>query len=308
MKKKYTVMFFGTDRMGKVRTVTISQRLIVSVLLFFMSMSGIFGYALLRLNSLYSERNDLITYSRENNLIKSQLSLYTQKLENISAKIADLNDLEYKIRDLVTLQKGNIPLKPIAVGGKEVDLIREYSSVAVLNEKDFFYSLEGTLEELSYEIAEREANLSDLASTLEEKRLVVLYTPTLWPVKGWLSGQFGYRVSPFTGRHTFHEGIDIAARFGSDICATAKGIVVYAGQKPGYGYLVTIDHGYGYLTRYGHNSNINVKVGDTVEKGQIIAKVGTSGRSTGPHSHYEVLVNGIPINPLKFIIEEGLDL
>jgi len=305
MAKKYTVMFFGTDRLGTIHTITISRRLIVTLLFMFFAMAGIFSYSLIYLNSLYSERNDLVTYSRENDLIKTQLAQYTQKLDNITAKISELNDLEYKIRDLVTLQKGNIPLKPIAVGGKEIDLLREYSSVASLNENNFFNSLEGKLEELSYEVVQRETNLSELVATLEEKRLIVLHTPTLWPVKGWLSGQFGYRVSPFTGRNTFHEGIDIAARYGTDVYAAAKGIIVYAGQKPGYGYLVTIDHGYGYLTRYAHNSRINVNVGDKVEKGQIIAKVGSSGRSTGPHSHYEVLVNGIPVNPLKFIIEDN---
>lgn len=307
MAKKYTVMFFSTDKLGRVRTVTVSRRLIAGTFLVLFVMAGAFGYSLFHLNSLHNERDNLLTYNNENSALKTQLAQYTKQIEDITAKISELDDLEYKIRDLVTLQKGNIPLKPIAVGGKEVDLLREYSSAAALNEKDFFSTLEGTLEELSYEVGQRELNLSELAAALEEKRLVMLFTPTLWPVKGWLSSQFGYRVSPFTARQTFHEGIDIAARYGTDVYSTAKGIVVYAGPKSGYGYLVTIDHGYGYITRYGHNSSISVKVGDKVEKGQVIAKVGSSGRSTGPHSHYEVLVNGIPVNPLKFIIEDRLD-
>ena len=289
------------------RTLTISGRLIALLLALFFAMIGVFGYSLLHLKSLYNERNDLLVYGQENSLIKSQLAQYTQKIEDITVKIAELDDLEYKIRDLVAFQKGNVPLKPIAVGGKEVDLLKEYSTAASLNENEFFNSLENTLEDLSFEVAQRGINLSDLAASLEEKRLVILHTPTLWPVKGWLSDQFGYRISPFTGRYIFHEGIDIAARYGTEVYATAKGVVVHAGQKPGYGYLVSIDHGYGYLTRYGHNSAVNVKVGDRVEKGQVIAKVGSSGRSTGPHSHYEVLVNGIPVNPLKFIIGDSLD-
>ena len=133
----------------------------------------------------------------------------------------------------------------------------------------------------------------------------MLSTPTIWPVKGWVSSPFGFRSSPFSGRRVFHEGLDIAARYGLDIHATAKGIVVYAGDKAGYGKIVTIDHGYGYMTRYSHNSRITVKVGDKVNKGDVIAKVGSTGRSTGPHCHYEVLVNGIPVNPMKFIIDEN---
>ena len=129
-------------------------------------------------------------------------------------------------------------------------------------------------------------------------------TPTIWPVRGWVSSKFGFRTSPFSGRRVFHEGLDIAARYGLPVRATAKGIVVFAGEKAGYGNIVTIDHGYGYMTRYGHNSSLTVKVGDKVEKGDVIAKVGSTGRSTGPHVHYEVLVNGIPVNPQKFIIDE----
>ncbi|MDR2883865.1 MAG: M23 family metallopeptidase, partial [Deferribacteraceae bacterium] len=244
----------------------------------------------------------LIEYNIENNALKAQLAQYTTQIEDISSKIAALDDLEYRIKDLVALQKDNVPLKPVAVGGKEVDLLREYSSSAALNEKNFFSTLDSTLQELSYEVQERELNLSELAATLEEKRLVMQYTPTIVPVRGWLSSQFGYRISPFSGRQTFHEGVDIAARNGTDVRAAANGTVVFAGTKSGYGNMVTIDHGYGYLTRYGHNAENTVKPGDKVTKGQTIAKVGNTGRSTGPHVHYEVLVNGIPVNPSKFII------
>ena len=303
MAKKYTLMFFNEDRLGRVRTFTISSRLIIGSILFIFVLIGALAGSVYKMNLLYGERTQAIAFNEENQILQTQLSAYTQQIETLVSKITELGDFEYQIRDLVAMQTGDLPLKPIAVGGKEVDLLREYSTAAALNEKDFFTTLDATLIELSYEVENRELHLSELASTLEEKRMLMLFTPTIWPVKGWLSSQFGYRASPFTGRQTFHEGIDIASRMNNEVMATASGVVVFAGPKSGFGHLVTIDHGYGYMTRYGHNSSLTVKVGEKVEKGQVIAKVGSSGQSTGPHVHYEVLVNGIPVNPLKFIVE-----
>lgn len=303
MSKKYTLMVFDAERMGRVRSLTISSGLIKALFLCVFVLLGSLGVSLFHMHTLYVEKGRIAHYNSETMSIENQISAYTSQINNLTDKISRLDELEFRIRDLVALQDDVVPLKPIAVGGREVDLLREYSSTASLQEKDFFQTLSETLQDLSIEVEKRELNLSDLAASLEENRIMMLSTPTIWPVKGWLSSQFGYRVSPFTNKTIFHEGIDIASRMGSDIVATASGTVIYAGYKSGLGQLVSIDHGYGYVTRYAHNSAINVKVGDKVEKGQIISKVGTSGTSTGPHLHYEVLVNGIPVNPMKFIIE-----
>lgn len=307
MAKKYTFMILNEDRMGKIRSFSISQRTIIFSFIIFFAVLGTFGFSAYKLFGVYfNDGGEHIVYNADNIVVYDQLEHYNSQLQEIAEKINQLDDLEFRIRDLMALQEGNTQLKPVAVGGKEVDLLREYASAAELSEKAFFETLDKTLKEFSYEVDAKEHNLADLAASLEEKRMVMLYTPTVWPVQGWLSSTFGYRVSPFSGRQTFHDGIDIAARYGSSVVATAKGTVVYAGFKAGYGQLVTIDHGYGYITRYGHNSSVAVKVGDKVEKGQIIAKVGSTGQSTGPHVHYEVLVGGIPVNPLKFIIEDRM--
>ena len=125
--------------------------------------------------------------------------------------------------------------------------------------------------------------------------------PSGWPTHGWLSSLFGMRQSPFSGRQVFHEGIDIAARAGTPVHATAGGTVVRAGYNSGYGNLVVIDHGNGYHTLYGHNAKVFVKVGQKIAKGEKIATVGNTGRSTGPHLHYEVHHKGSPVNPRKFL-------
>ena len=119
--------------------------------------------------------------------------------------------------------------------------------------------------------------------------------------KGWLSSYYGMRTHPLSGRKEMHKGIDFAGKMGGEVIAVAKGVVTYAGKKYGYGQVIDIAHGNGYITRYGHNSKILVSVGDTVEKGFQIAEIGSSGRSTGPHVHFEVLKNGRQVNPTKFI-------
>ena len=127
------------------------------------------------------------------------------------------------------------------------------------------------------------------------------FLPTHEPINdGWFSSNFGYRVDPFTGMRTFHEGIDFPALRGTTITAAASGKVVFAGLHPEYGKMIDIDHGNGLVTRYAHASQLLVSMGDLVLRGQVIAKVGTTGRSTGPHLHYEVRLNGTPQNPARF--------
>jgi murein DD-endopeptidase MepM/ murein hydrolase activator NlpD len=119
--------------------------------------------------------------------------------------------------------------------------------------------------------------------------------------KGWLSSHYGMRKDPFTGKATMHKGVDFAGKEGSSVIATGAGIVTWSGNRSGYGYLVEIDHGNGIKTRYGHNSALKVKVGDIVTKGQVIAAMGSTGRSTGTHLHFEVIKNGRQVDPLPYI-------
>lgn len=118
---------------------------------------------------------------------------------------------------------------------------------------------------------------------------------------GWLSSSYGYRIDPFNGKKTFHSGIDFAAKEGTNVLAVADGIVSFIGQRNGYGELIELDHGNGYVTRYAHNEEIIVKTGDRIKKGEAIALMGSTGRSTGPHVHFEVLREGTKIDPYKFV-------
>ena len=129
--------------------------------------------------------------------------------------------------------------------------------------------------------------------------------PTMTPLRGvWVTSDFGWRRSPMSGGRQLHEGVDIASPYGSPVLASGDGLVTFSGRHCGLGNKVVIDHGYGLITVYGHNSQLLVKEGDRVKRGMMIAKVGSTGRSTGPHVHYEVLVNGVPVDPFRYILEQ----
>lgn len=126
-------------------------------------------------------------------------------------------------------------------------------------------------------------------------------TPTLWPVVGHLTGTFGERMDPFSGEGAFHTGVDISAQYGDAVRVTADGVVIEAGDHAGYGRLVVVDHGFGVTTWYGHLSSLAVHPGEQLRRGDTIGNVGVSGRSTGPHVHYEVRINGAPVNPMRYL-------
>jgi murein DD-endopeptidase MepM/ murein hydrolase activator NlpD len=162
--------------------------------------------------------------------------------------------------------------------------------------------LTDVLDRLADQITDRERKMGALENVVLAKQMGTAVVPQGAPIaKGFISSQFGRRSDPFTGYTAFHPGVDFAGKVGDPIAAVAAGIVTWAGPKVAYGYLVEIDHGNDYVTRYAHNEQILVQVGDTVQKGQAVALMGSSGHSTGPHVHFEVLLDGNPVNPMGFI-------
>lgn len=149
----------------------------------------------------------------------------------------------------------------------------------------------------------RADSFEELVEALSGQSLRLASTPSIWPARGWLTSGFGYRTSPFTGRPQFHAGLDVASNPGTEIVAAAGGRVTFVGRKGPLGKCVMIDHGYGVRTIYGHTADVFVQIGDEVERGQRIASIGMSGRTTGPHLHYAVEVNGEPRNPIDYIVE-----
>ncbi|MCW8949513.1 MAG: peptidoglycan DD-metalloendopeptidase family protein [Sedimenticola sp.] len=158
------------------------------------------------------------------------------------------------------------------------------------------------MEQLSQVISDREHKLNLMEGLIRGDQLADELVPSGRPVeKGWVSSRYGYRNDPFNGKKAFHHGVDVAGKKNSNVIAVASGVVTWVGKKSGFGQLVELTHSDGYVTRYGHNSKILVKVGDLVTKGQPIALMGSSGRSTGPHVHFEIAQNGKTINPAKYL-------
>lgn len=158
------------------------------------------------------------------------------------------------------------------------------------------------LDRVSERIAEREQTLDALEAIVQTLQLHDQIQPTGRPItKGWISSFYGSRVDPMSGKKAFHGGVDFAGRAGSDVVAVASGVVTWSARRHGYGHMVEIAHGNGLVTRYAHNKRNLVRVGDTVKKGQVVAHMGSSGRATGPHVHFEVLRNGRSVNPIKYV-------
>tara|TARA_B100001758_G_C18263168_1_gene532198 strand:- start:288 stop:992 length:705 start_codon:yes stop_codon:yes gene_type:complete len=176
---------------------------------------------------------------------------------------------------------------------------------ANVNESDESFTqnqLMDEIDQLDQQLSLREKQMQLLATFSANRRLSKEVRPAGLPVvKGWLSSHYGYRADPFTGKKKFHHGVDIAGKSGTAVLAAASGLVTWAGKKGGYGYLIEIDHGAGYVTKYAHNKEMVVNTGDLVKQGDVIAKMGSTGHSTGPHVHFEVLRHGKKVNPRKYL-------
>jgi murein DD-endopeptidase MepM/ murein hydrolase activator NlpD len=221
-----------------------------------------------------------------------QLAVYARDVGNIQARLARLDALGSKLVDKASLDSTEFDFsKPPAYGGPRL--------VAPNASLDSF-SL--PIDRLDARLADLDVQLAAVDYLIGQKRAEKAARPHAWPTEhGWLSSGFGLRSDPFTGERERHEGVDIANRFGAPVLAASRGIVTFAGKMDGYGYMVDVDHGYGYTTRYGHMSAIAVHVGDEVADGQMLGRIGSTGRSTGPHLHFEVHRFGQPINPQPYL-------
>ncbi|HEY0973102.1 MAG TPA: M23 family metallopeptidase [Solimonas sp.] len=216
-----------------------------------------------------------------------------RRLAQLQAHVLRLDAAGQRLTEIAGLDQGEFSFgQPPAVGGPEPVMQADVSLDPVLN----------SLRNFERQLSDRERQFRVLEDLLLASRLQKEVRPSGWPIEsGWVSSLFGTRTDPFTGRRTQHTGIDFAGRIGADVLSVAGGIVTEAGMREGYGKLVEINHGNGYATRYAHSSELLVKVGDKVNKGQRIARVGSTGRSTGPHVHFEVLFNGTLVNPEQYI-------
>ncbi|KEI72498.1 M23 family metallopeptidase [Endozoicomonas elysicola] len=224
-----------------------------------------------------------------------QLDALMLRLSELQGRMTRLDALGERLTTKAKLDDGEFDFSEVpALGGPQElsETDHAYSNVTLLD----------AIDQLADQIDNREQQLDLLDNLISNRTLHDDAFLAGLPVrKGWLSSRYGRRTDPFTGKAAWHNGVDFAGKRGSDIISVAAGVVVWSGTRSGFGLLVEVNHGNGYLTRYAHNDESMVKVGDIVTRGQAIAKMGSSGRSTGPHVHFEVLKNGKPQDPSRYI-------
>ena len=236
---------------------------------------------------------------------RKQIQEFAAEINTLKAKLVAINSFEKKIRIIANIEKNNDSDNIFGVGGS---IPEDLDARISLSEKhnSLIRDMHEQIEQLSMASANQQVELETLLKSLEDQQNLLASTPAIRPVSrnvnSWVTSRFGYRTSPFTGRREFHKGYDIASRQGTPLLATADGVVTYSGKKGLYGNFIVIDHGHGMITRYGHCHKLLKKLGEKVKRWDTIALMGTTGRSTGPHVHYEVHMNGMPVNPVKYIL------
>lgn len=295
-KKFYTVLVLP-DASSEIRTFHIAKRLLVALAAAASLVFVAFLFFIYQAVSLNGHMLEL----RKLRLAANQQASLMQKTSRLETGLAALREFDLRLRTAAGLEMKENSF--LATGGADTLSSRTLMVAAVAHQAPPTDNLPMELDRLSHEMNSRTRSFQELIDQLEAKRSVLASTPTIWPVKGWLTAGFGYRRSPFTGLRQMHEGVDISNSVGTPVIAPADGMVSYAGPLGGFGNVISIDHGHSISTFYAHLQQHKVSQGRRIKRGDLIALVGTTGRATGPHLHYEIQVNGSPVNPSKYVID-----
>ncbi len=307
MRKKLTLLIFNATG-APIKQVTLPKWLLptgVIVLVGVLSTLcfGVFDYVhlhkenknLQELRAGLKSQTELIDHQR------NQIAAFSQKIEHLKVQMAELHSFEEKIRIIANLAPRKENTGMFGVGGLDTEAIDPANEIKQDNQA-LIRTMHEEIDEIDHVAQDQQSAFATIYDQLEGKRNLLAATPSIRPVKGWITSRFGRRKSPFTGRREFHRGVDIAASKGTPIYASADGVVAFSGSKGLMGKMIVIDHGFGMLTRYAHIHKLLKKKGEHVKRGDKIALVGNTGRSTGPHLHYEVRLNGVAVNPANYFL------
>lgn len=286
MEKRYTIMLVPEE--GKrVRTLRISRSVLRCMFLTGLMALGVIVWLVCYRLETGIDQAEMQRLRVENGQQRQDLQRLVADLDGLRQELVFITETEARVRQLADLEDSPKAV-PVAMGG-----IPDRVDRANLDE------VQQRINQLQLAIDLRRQSQENARNLLNDQVSLGRATPKGWPTKGWLTSYFGKRVSPYSHRKAMHEGLDIAASIGTPVTSTADGIVAIVEYSPSYGKTVIVDHGYGYRTLYAHNSRILVKSGQRINRGDKISEVGNTGRSTGSHLHYEVLLNGVPIDPRK---------
>lgn len=335
MSKKSYTFFLISNQEGQTRKIVVSSTKVKIIAFIFSTVFLIFATGLI-------DYFGLLVQALENKKLKSENAQLLKQFQVVEGKVSSLENSLERVKSftaklkLITnvdaedrIAKLTMGSKPPTNGAANEDYepmdqrlntqgMTEQDKLFVSNkqlndqngelisqasDRDYA-SLVVRIDKAVKETQLKEQSVIELWESLSERQSLLNSTPNIKPARGWVTSGFGYRLNPFTGKNTMHAGLDIAATPGSPVYAPADGLVVFASYDESYGKLVSIDHGFGVSTRFGHNAQIYVHVGQRVSKWDVISAVGNTGRSTGPHLHYEVRINSVPVDPINFILDE----
>jgi len=300
-KKEYFTIMFVPGPNSRVRTLRISKYAIKTAFYSFLSVCVLSLYLIYEYNDVKDKVWELQSMREELMQQKTQVQNFALNLLDYKRQMFLLRDLDTKLRRVVSLGPRDKAQQVLGIGGPDELGLQNLTALGEKKQAEALKEMSAELTQLKGAASRQEASLQMLIEYFEDKRSLFASTPSIWPVRGWVTSRFGNRTSPFSGIQKFHEGMDIAAQTGTPVAAAADGVVIKAGFGTGYGNMVELSHGYGIKTLYAHNSRLNVKAGQRVRRGDVIAYAGDSGSSTGPHLHYEVRLNGLPVNPAKYL-------
>jgi murein DD-endopeptidase MepM/ murein hydrolase activator NlpD len=308
MAKYYTIIVID-DKGSSVREALVSKRLLRFLAILsaiFVTFIGTGTYRYVHMIGTLSNNVQIVSeLDHRQAKIESQgeqIRTFALRINELKSKLISLNEFEQKIRILANLEHKSDQATLFGTGGSAPDDI----DASIGNKQDqgrLIREMHQQMSSFSQASTIQHNSFESLLKSLEDKKNVLAATPSLRPTQGWVTSDFGYRISPFTGHRELHKGLDIANREGTPIIAPANGIVTQTGPKALMGNMITVEHGYGIITRYGHVKEMLKKPGDRVKRGEIIALIGNTGRSTGPHLHYEVRLNGMPVDPTQYILD-----
>ena len=310
--KNFTLMIVP-EAHAQVRRIQIPKKTIYAAGIAGLAVIGLFAALVVHYAYIVGQVFEARALRDENGRLKSRVAVLSAKVEDVDARLGELRRFDEKLRSMTDLhdeERGLAmgPLRPTASAGESVAAEVDPFAVPIGGDDPALVQIRDALLDsrvvgLAHEANRELASLSELVDYFSVRELLLDQTPSVAPTHGMLTSGFGQREDPFTGEHTMHSGLDIASREGAEVLAPASGNVIWASERAGYGNTIAIDHGRDIITLYGHLQSILVKVGDRVTRGQHIGKVGNTGRSTGPHLHYEVRINGVPVNPRRFVLQ-----
>lgn len=237
-------------------------------------------------------------FQEKNKIQQKEIRFFSERIVGLQNQIAQMKEFDSKLRVIANLE--NLPSSFFGVGGPLPEDLRERMRSQQSPDAFARPMKPASIPSVS-ETSSGEKDLRQVGGLVHKVGGQLSHVPSVWPTRGWIIGDFGYRVSPLTGHLQMHEGIEISNSLDTPIVAPADGLVTTIGSDPDHGKMVVLSHGHGIVTRYGHLSQVDVEIGQKVGRGQTIGKMGNTGRSIGPHLYYEVRVNGIPIDPRNFL-------